>query len=84
MDYNNFENFSENNFDFYDEYEQPKKKKRRKKKKNNQVGLIILLAFSTIITLSLCIFLLLPSLLQGFCSFGCYKKLKEKYIRTRL
>lgn len=59
MDYNNFENFSNNNFDFYEEYEEPKKKRRRRKKKsNNQIGLIILLAFSTVVTLSLCIFLL--------------------------
>lgn len=59
MDYNNFENFSNNNFDFYEEYEEPKKKRRRRKKKsNNQIGLIILLAFSTVVTFSLCIFLL--------------------------
>lgn len=57
MDYNNFDNFNNNDFGFYDEYEKPKKKKRRKKGKN-QIGLIILLGFSTIVTLALCIFLL--------------------------
>ena len=77
MDYNNFENFSENNFDFYDEYEQPKKKKRRKKKKNNQVGLIILLAFSTIITLSLCIFLLISYNSQRNRTLAVMKEVNE-------
>lgn len=57
MDYNNFDNFNNNDFGFYDEYEKPKKKKRRKKGKN-QIGLIILLGFSTVVTLALCIFLL--------------------------
>lgn len=77
MDYNNFENFSENNFDFYDEYDQPKKKKRRKKKKNNQVGLIILLAFSTIITLSLCIFLLISYNSQRNRTLAVMKEVNE-------
>lgn len=58
MDFNNFDNFNNNDFDFYDDREEKRKKRRKKKSKKNNVKLIVILSLSTVITLSLCIFLL--------------------------
>ena len=58
MDFNNFDNFNNDDYDFYDYNKKNRKKRKKKKNKKNHIKLMVILFFSTIVTLSICIFLL--------------------------